>query len=262
MLRYLSVWRRFVIMAFVREAEYRFNFFIKLGEGAIQLVLAVLSFALIYRFTDQVNGWTSAQALMLVGVYRAMDGLINLQITPNMWSLGELVRQGDLDFVLLRPVSSQFYVSAQKLELAELANALAGVALTFYAGQRAGVDWSIATVAAALTFALCGLLIVYALRFAVVTLSFWLIQIDTLDTLFYSFFETARYPISFFNQPVRLVLTFVLPVAFVTTFPTQALLGTAQLYILPIGLALALGTLAAATFFWNYAIRHYSSASS
>jgi len=261
-MRYPRLWRRFVIIAFVREAEYRANLLIGVAEGIVQLALAIVTFLLLYHFTNTVAGWTRAQVLVLVGIYRVVDGLIGLQIAPNMLAISGYIRRGEMDFLLLRPVSGQFLVSLRMLELPEAVNVLVGLALTVYAGNLAHVQWSIANVAAALTFGLCGLAVLYALWFLTVTLSFWLVQVDSLDTLFYSLFETARYPVSFFKGLVRALLTFAVPVAFATTFPAQALLDNADPRLLPVGLVLAGGALAATRLFWTYAVRHYSSASS
>ena len=95
-----------------------------------------------------------------------------------------------------------------------------------------------------------------------VTFAFWLVQIENLDIFFYSLFETARYPVTFFKDLLRALLTFAFPVAFATTFPTQALRGQADLRLLPIGVVLAAALLFGTHLFWNYAVRHYSSASS
>jgi len=65
-----------------------------------------------------------------------------------------------------------------------------------------------------------------------------------------------------FNDLLRALLTFVFPVAFATTFPTEALRGHADLRLLPVGFVLATALLFGAHLFWNYAVRHYSSASS
>ena len=156
MIRYLRLWRQFVITAFMREAEYRMNFVIGVGEGLAQLALAVISFLLLYRFTDQVAGWTQAEVLMLVGVYRIVEGLINLQIAPNMRAISGYIRNGEMDFMLLRPVSSQFLVSLRTLELPEGVNVLIGLLLLIYAGGAAGVRWSAGSVLAAGAFGLCG----------------------------------------------------------------------------------------------------------
>jgi ABC-2 type transport system permease protein len=256
------LWRQFVVTAFMREAEYRMNFLIGAGESVVQIALVVLSFQLLYRYTDQVAGWSQAEVLMLAGIYRAVDGLIGMQIAPNMRAISGYIRHGEMDFILLRPISSQFLVSVRMLALPEAVNVLIGLGLTVYAAQGAGVRWSLPAAAEAAVFGLCGLALLYALWFFSVTFSFWLVQVDNLDTLFYGVFETARYPVAFFKGAVRALLTFVFPVAFATTFPTQALLGRADARLLAAGLVLAALALAATHMFWNYAVRHYSSASS
>jgi len=83
-----------------------------------------------------------------------------------------------------------------------------------------------------------------------------------LHELFVTVSLTAHYPVDFFRGDVRTFLTFVVPVAFATTFPTKALLGTVQSRLLPVGLVLAGTALLATHLFWGYAVRHYSSASS
>jgi ABC-2 type transport system permease protein len=259
---YLRLWRRFFVLAFARETEYRANFLVSVGEGIIQVTLAVLTLLLLYGHTDAIAGWSQAEVLMLAGIYRVVEGLIALQIAPNMLAVSGAIRRGDMDFLLLRPVASQFLVSTRLVALPELVNVLIGLGLAVYAGHAAGVAWSIERVTLAASFALCGVLLLYALWLATVTLSFWLVQVDTLDQLFYSFFEAARYPVSFFKGPARTLLTFVVPVAFATTFPAQALLGEADARMLLAGVALCALALTATSWFWRYAVRHYSSASS
>jgi ABC-2 type transport system permease protein len=259
---YLRLWRRFLAMAFARESEYRANVLVTLGEGIIQVALAVAVLQLIYRHSPEIAGWSWPEVLLLAGVYRTIEGLIAMQVAPNMLAVGELIRRGDMDGLLLRPASSQFLVSARLVALPELANVLIGLGLTIYAGGLAGVAWRPADVALAAGFALCGLLLLYTLWFASVTLSFWLVQVDTIDQLFYAALEAARYPVSFFPSLARAVLTFVVPVAFATTFPSQALLGEAEGHMLLVGAGLTALGLAATSWFWRYALRHYSSASS
>jgi ABC-2 type transport system permease protein len=261
-MRYLRLWRQFLVTAFVREAEYRWNFFVGVGEGLAQLALAVLTFLLLYRFTDSVAGWSQAEALLLVGIYRVVEGILALQIAPNMMAISGAIRHGDMDAVLLRPVSSQFLVSLRRFSLPDSINVLIGIGLTVYAGNAAGVYWSAEGVTVAAAFIVCGVVLLYAIWFGIVTCSFWLVQLTTIGTLFYSVFETGRYPVSFFPGVVRALLTFVVPVAFATTFPVDALLGRADLRLLLAGALLAAFGLLATHLFWNYAVRHYSSASS
>ncbi|MGI8912268.1 MAG: ABC transporter permease [Chloroflexota bacterium] len=262
MLPYGRLYRRFLILAFVRQAEYRVNFLLSVGVGLVNVVLAVLTFLLLYRFTSTVAGWTRAQVLLLLGVYRIVEGLVSLQVAPNLRALGPAIRSGDMDFLLLRPVSSQFLVSLRTLKPAELVNVFVGLALTVYAGNLAGVRWGVVNASEALLFGICGLIVLYAIWFLIVTCAFWLVQVDTLDELFYSVTQAAGYPVDFFRGGIRTLLTFVVPVAFATTFPAQALLGRADARLLPVGILLAAAALLATRLYWRFAVRSYSSASS
>ena len=138
-MRYLRLWRQFVVTAFVREAEYRFNFVVSVLEGTAQLVLVVLTTLLLYRFTDEIEGWSRGDLIMLVGIYRVVDSLIAMQIAPNLMAISGYIRTGEMDFLLLRPISSQFLVSLRKLALPEAANALIGLLLAIYARNALGV---------------------------------------------------------------------------------------------------------------------------
>ena len=109
---------------------------------------------------------------------------------------------------------------------------------------------------------LCGLVAIYALRFMLVTCAFWLVSVQNLHDLLHPAFQVGQYPVAFFKGWARVVLTFIVPVAFATTFPAQALLGTLDPLLVPLGLLLAGATLYASHRFWQFAVRHYASASS
>ncbi len=261
-MRYLRVWRRYLLISLALVMEYRVNFLVSVLTGLVELGLAVLTFVLMFRFTNDVAGWSRAEVLMLAGVYRVVDALITLQVSPNMHAIPEYVQEGQMDFVLLWPVSSRFTVSVRLMNLPALGNLVSAVALIVYAGNQAGVRWSPGGVAEAAAFMLCGVVLLYCLWFLIVTCSFWLVTLDTISDLFYGVFEAARYPVSFFRGVLRVVLTFAVPVAFATTFPTQSLLGAADTRLLAVGVVLAAAGLVLTQLFWSYAVRHYSSASS
>ena len=261
-MRYLRLWRRFFVTALVREAEYRASFVLAAFEGLSQVLLVVLAFELIYQFSDTIAGWRREQVLLLVGVYRIVDGVVSAQVAPNMLALPGYVRSGELDFHLLRPVSSQFLVSTRRVTPPEVTNVLIGLGLVAYAAGPAGVVWDVARLAQALVLLLCGLVLLYAVWFAIMTCSIWLVQLDTLESLFFSLFQAAQYPVHFFYGPARALFTFVFPVAFATTFPTEALLGRGDPRLVPLGLVLAGAALVGTHLFWRRALRHYESASS
>jgi ABC-2 type transport system permease protein len=260
--RYLRLWKRFITLALVREAEYRVSFAVNVLEGIAQLGVVVLTYALLYRFIDQVAGWTAAEALLLVGIYRVLDGLLALQIAPNMMRMSRYIGEGELDFLLLSPASSQFLVSLRWLQPPEAVNVLIGIGLAVYGGQRAGISWNAAQLGGAVALAACGLILLYCMWFALVTLSFWLVKVDTLGFLFYDVWQAGRYPVDYFKGIMRTIFTFVLPIAFATTFPAEMLRGNLDPRLVLVGVGLASLALLVTHRFWNFALKRYAGASS
>jgi ABC-2 type transport system permease protein len=106
-------------------------------------------------------------------------------------------------------------------------------------------------------------LLLYSIWILVVSASFWVIRMDNLSYLFGSIFDAARWPIDAFRSPtLRRIFTYVFPLALMTTFPAQALLG--QLDLRRAAFALLGGATFAvlARLVWTRALRFYTSASS
>jgi ABC-2 type transport system permease protein len=174
----------------------------------------------------------------------------------------EHVRVGTFDFVLVKPVNSQFYASFHSLTMWRLVDIVAGAGLIVYALRAMGMtptpmEWF----SFALLF-IIALILVYCIWLGMMTLSFWFVKIDNLAELFYAFYETGRFPISVYGGLLRAFLTFVIPIAFITTFPASALMGMLEPRDLLIGIALALLLLLFTNRLWRFAVRSYASASS
>lgn len=258
---YLRLWYRFFSVAFIRQAEYRTNFAVNTMVSILSLGLAVLTYEAIYRFTPEVAGWSKAEALMLLGTFRLVEALMGMLIARNMWDVSKSIRSGDMDYLLLKPASSQFLATFQRMDLSEGVNVLVGIGLIVLAGNLSGVEWSLLKFAVAIAFMLCGLILLYAFWCVSVTFAFWF-QGGPLESLFHWFIDAGRYPVSFFKGWVRVFLTFVFPIAFAVTFPAQVLLGVVDPRMLLAGTILSLVALWGTNRFWRLGVRHYSSASS
>ena len=87
-------------------------------------------------------------------------------------------------------------------------------------------------------------------------------RIDNIIEVFNSFYEAGRYPISVYRGAVRIFLTFIVPIAFITTIPAAALVDKLDPAYAVYSVALALILFALGAWFWRFALRSYSSASS
>ena len=92
--------------------------------------------------------------------------------------------------------------------------------------------------------------------------SIWFVKIYNVTEVLRGLLEAGRYPIAAYPAAYRFFFTFVVPVAFLTTVPAEAMLGRGQITWLIGAVVLALGLFFVTTWFWRFALRFYTSASS
>jgi ABC-2 type transport system permease protein len=106
-----------------------------------------------------------------------------------------------------------------------------------------------------------GVVIVYSFWLILATLSFWFVRVENILVIFQSMYEAGRWPVSLYPAWLRFSLTFLVPIAFATTVPAQALAGRLTWQILLGTLALAVALFVVSRFFWRVGIQRYSGAS-
>ena len=261
-MRYVRLLALFARTSLLAELEYRANFIAQALVSLSFVVTTLLTTLVLYGHTDSIGGWGYDEALLVSGIFVLVSGIIRTILRPNVTRLMEMVRDGTLDFTLLKPVNAQFMVSTRHIKSSGLTELLAGVILVAVSISRLHYQPDIASL---LTFGLMfaiALAIVYSIWIAMATTSFWFVKVGNLTELFSALFDTGRLPITAFRGAIRVGLTFLIPVAFITTFPAQAVLRTLEPVMMLVGFCLACAALIASGLFWRYAIRSYSSASS
>jgi ABC-2 type transport system permease protein len=260
--RHLRLWGRFATQAVVRETHYRASFVATLVVGLIQLALSLIPVLLLYSFAATVNGWSQGEVIALSGMFQASMALLAMTVQVNMNRMSSYIREGELDLILIRPVSSQFYVTLRWLDPAEIFNVLTGLAVIAIGLGRAGRAPSAVEIAQAAALAACGAVLLTCVWSALVYLAFWFTSVAPLPMLARDAMDAGRFPLAFYPVAVRAILGFVVPVGFATTFPVEALAGRASWWLVAAGIGLAAVAVALLRAYWRVAVRSYSSASS
>ncbi|HEY9648643.1 MAG TPA: ABC transporter permease [Chroococcidiopsis sp.] len=258
--RYWQVLQLFWGAAIAAELEYRINFLIATLSSLCSLAGSLFGLSLFYRGDYTFEGWRWEEALVVVGVFTVLQGFSATFLAPNLNQIVRHVQQGTLDFVLLKPISSQFWLSTRTVSPWGVPDLLFGLVVIGYAGARLGLP-AIAYAMALLPLAL-GLVILYSLWFMLGATSIWFVKIYNVTEVLRGLLEAGRYPMAAYPTAYRFFFTFVVPVAFLTTVPTEILLNRSDVgwLVATLGLAIALFLLSCA--FWRFALRFYTSASS
>jgi ABC-2 type transport system permease protein len=227
---------------------------LSLGAGA--LVLLVM-----FRHAETLGGWTFTEALALYGVFLFFEELSYEVMTANIGRLPADIRDGHFDFVLLKPASSQFLVSARRLPMTALPSLTVAIGIVVWSMAALGT-LSSANLTLFAVLLVCGIVVMYAILAILLTTSFWLVRVENITEVFHALFAAGRFPVTALPGWLRMVFTVLVPVAFITTVPASAAIGRIDWTL---G---AIAPLAAATLlwlshrFWKLALSRYTSASS
>jgi ABC-2 type transport system permease protein len=258
---YLRLMGAFFRIGVMGEAAYRINFFIQLFQSLLELVTSLTGLAVIFSYTSTLGGWSPDEVLALVGVYFLIGGLIGLVIQPGMEQLIEDVREGTLDFTLTKPEDAQLLVSLRQVDIWRLVDIVMGFGVLAAALLRLGEHVGAFQAVSFGVMLLSGGVIIYSFWLILATLSFWFVRVENILEIFNSMYEAGRWPISLYPGWLRFALTFIVPVAFAVTVPTEALTGRLNETTILGAVALAAVLLVVSRLVWQRGLRQYSGAS-
>ena len=246
--------------ALAAEMEYRANFIVASISSLGNLIGSIFSLFLFYRTGYTFQNWSWEEALVVLGMFTILQGLANTFLAPNLNKIVRHVQDGTLDFILLKPISSQFQLSFRTLSPWGLPDLLFGCGIVLFAGDRLGVPVSVYAIGLVpLTF---GIISLYSLWFILGATSVWFVKIYNVTEVLRGLLEAGRYPVVAYPAIYRVFFTFIIPVAFLTTIPAEAIVGRTEVGW-TLGSAVLAGVLLAiANRFWRFALRFYTSASS
>ena len=269
MRRYLQTLRLFWSTALAAEMEYRSNFILACITSAGHLVGSAFAIWVLYRKGILLGGWTFDQALLVLGFFVFLEGVANTVLRYNLSRIVEHVREGTLDFVLLKPIDSQFWLSTRNCSPWGIPNLALGIGVLVYAGTNLGFgprEYLMGAIPLGL-----GIVMLYSLWFMLGAMSIWFVKVHNITHVLYQLLEAGRFPVAAYPATYQFAFTFVIPVAFLTTMPAAAMIGDTGLapwfggrpvLLGVVTLAMAAGLLLASRLWWRFALRFYTSASS
>lgn len=262
MLRYLKLLAVQMRASVLLAVQYRVEF---LFEALTILFWSAATFVplfVVFEHSDAIDGWTLPQSLLVLSFFLLLKSLYEGAINPSLIQVVEHIRKGSLDFVLLKPADAQFLVSTAKFEPSGFIGVGGALVLLGYAWGPSGAQLTLAGVFSLLLLMTASVVLLYSFWILVVSAAFYVVRVDNLGYLLGSVLDFGRWPASIWRGALQIVFTFIIPLALMTTWPAEVLLGR-----IPTGKA-ALALLFAATFamvsrkLWLTALGRYTSASS
>ena len=261
-MRYLRLYLHFLRFSIGRAAEFRVDFYFRVVMDCIYYAVNIAFFGIIYSQTTLVGGWTAEQAYVFVCGFLFVDAVNMTVFANNMWLLPVLINKGDLDYYLVRPVSSLFFLSFRDFAANSFMNVAIAAGLLVWSLWQLPGGLGAGQVALFVLFLLNGVLIVYLMRLIFITPVFWLHSSRGLDELNFTLDRFSERPHQIYSIWLQRFLLTLLPFAFLSSIPAHVLFDGLTVSLLLHTLAVTGGLFAFALWFWRRGLRAYSSASS
>ena len=246
----------------MNELQYRSNFFIQLLQSVLGLGAGLVGLAVVFGRTTNLVGWTRPELLVVMGVLTMVLGITNTFVVPNMQKLVEDIQRGTLDFTLTKPADAQILVSVRQVSIWRSVDIIVGLIVLIVAliqlNDSSDALWRTLSFVFLL---LLGSWTIYCFWLILASSAFWFIRVGEMQELFQGLLGSGKYPVQVYPEWMRFGLTFIVPIGFAVTVPSEAAANrlTGTTIVMALAAATVLGV--ASRWIWRTGLRRYSGAS-
>ncbi len=261
--RAMRMHRIFVVQELKKMVEYKANFIVGIIGFLLGQITNILFIWIIFAQIPNLKGWTINQIVFIYGFSLIPKGIDHL-LFDNLWAVGHfIVRRGDFDKYLTRPVNTLFHVMVERLQVDALGELITGIALLCVTVFHVGIEWSVTKVLLIMLVIPFATLIYTGIKIATAALAFWIKRSGNVTYMFYMVNDFAKYPVTIYNNTVRGIITYIIPFAFTAFYPAKYILtGQNPMYNIGMTVVMAVILMSIGICVWNRGIRAYESAGS
>ncbi len=260
MKKYLRVWYLTTSNAVSKDLSNRLGAFLFVLGKASRLLLFGAFLFLLFSNRRTLAGYSLPEAILFFLTFNLIDSLSQL-LFRGVYYFRNLVVRGELDYILSRPIRPLFAVLTSHTDVLDFILLWPiAAALVFSFSKIPGLNLLNYFVYLALIFN--GLLLAAAFHILILALAITTSEVDNAVMIYRDLSSLGRVPVDLYREPIRFLVTFVLPVGIMVTFPVKALMGLLSLPVILISLVVTAVFFIFSLKVWGRSLRDYSSASS
>lgn len=205
--------------------EYRAAFLI--GAFA-QIIAYAANYLVVWMLMQQfetINGWTWPEVAFLYSTSLFVYAIGASFTFVQMQFLEDMVRDGTFDTILIKPRNPYFYFVTSTFNNAYIAHLLLSGSILVWSLGQLGFKWDLFNIIFFILCLISGSLIIAGMLTIIGSLTFKVVRLRFLFSLFNRMREFISYPISIYHFAIQVMLIFIIPMAFVNFVPSSLLLG-------------------------------------
>ena len=237
---------------------YRLDCIVGILSQIFTQLVELIFIYIVFQNTENLAGWNFGQILLLYGITLLSVGIADFCFDA-LYDIGpKYIRNGDFDKILLRPVHPLLSIIGASKEFTSIGYFGLGLTLTIIMFIKLSIPITFILILKIVFFSIVGAAIIGAINTIFSISSFWTYRSNEVIWSFYRTYTFTQYPLEIYNKFIKILITCILPFAFVAYYPTMAYLGL-NTYIIYLSPVVAVVLWFVAVKLWNLALNKYRS---
>ncbi len=262
MVRNLKLFWAFFSNSLTRDMEFKANFIGMLFVDSVYYGSHFLFFSVIFNYVDSLLEFTKDDVTLFLIITFMMDTVYMLLIAENLGKLNRMIVKGDLDFVLMKPVNSQFFSSFRYVNSYAVVSIIMLSGLLGYANHLMGRAILLQNVLFFGYSFMLGLCIFYSVDFIIASLAFWFRDFSMSGWFSHEIMKFSMRPDTIYSGFLRKTLFTIIPMALVSSVPARIFIYGPDIRYLLLQTIVTICFLIAVRIVWIRGLARYESASS
>lgn len=262
-MRFLKLYKTFIAQHLKKLMEYRIDFLTGALSFLINQITNIVFISIIFTQIPQLDGYLYFEIIFIYGFSLIPKGIDHL-LTDNLWKVAWfIVRKGDFDKYLTRPISPLVHCIIESIQFDALGELVMGIILVVIASVKLSIKYTFVNVSLLIIAIIFGAIIFTDIKIIGASIAFWIKQSGSILQIFYGVSDFARYPATIYNSAVRNIITYIIPFAFTAYYPASYILrGNNPLFCIGGVVISSLVLLGISLIIWHKGLDAYESAGS
>lgn len=260
MKRYLRLWWQFSKNTTSLALQSRFGSSFFLIGKFLRFFMLLYFLYILVGATKTLAGFNIYEIIFFYATFNLID-VIPQMFLRETYRFRYYVVSGFLDYILTKPVSPLFRSMFGGSDVLDIPMFLLSIGFLVYSGMHLG-PVTLAGILLYIFLVLNAVVIAFAIHILILGLAIVTTDVDNSVMLYRDITRMGQIPVDVYKAPISFLITFVLPIGIMMSFPVKALLGLLSWQFVLLAVCFSAGFLFIALNFWKFSLRQYQSASS
>jgi ABC-2 type transport system permease protein len=249
-------WAFFKLSA-IADLQVPANLGIQFVNDIIWYTMQIILFETLYLNVNQLGGWGVAEMRVFLGVLFLADAMQMIFFAHNFDVFSEKIARRELDLLLLRPVSTQQLMTAQRMQCGFILNAIFALSWLLWSLSLLPEGITVSNVLLIFVVVPASVSVFYSTRLLAYTLALILTRAEHFHELYFTFFKMGQRPDRLYGPSLRYFILLVFPVGMIASVPARVLVDPADGWALPMLIFIASAFLYISNRFWHWSVKRY-----